>query len=61
MARYYFNFKTGDTSDTDDEGMDFPNLSAAVREAELAAYWRRRSKPEKLRCRKRWSSRTILA
>jgi hypothetical protein len=37
MARYHFNFKTGDTTQVDDEGMELPHLSAALREAELAA------------------------
>jgi len=37
MARYHFNFKTSDTTEVDDEGMELPHLSAALREAELAA------------------------
>jgi hypothetical protein len=37
MARYYFNFKSGDAVQPDDEGQDLPDLSAAAREAELAA------------------------
>ena len=37
MALYYFHFRKGDTFDADDEGIDLPHLSAAVREAELAA------------------------
>jgi len=37
MARYYFHFKSGESSETDDEGMDLPHISAALREAELAA------------------------
>ena len=37
MARYYFHFKSGDTVDPDEEGQDFPDISAAAREAELTA------------------------
>jgi hypothetical protein len=37
MARYYFNFKSGDTLDADEEGQDLPDVTAAAREAELAA------------------------
>ena len=37
MARYYFNFKSGDTVDPDEEGQDLPDISAASREAELTA------------------------
>ena len=37
MARYYFNFKSGDTVDHDEEGQDLPDISAASREAELTA------------------------
>jgi hypothetical protein len=37
MAQYYFHFKNGGLLQTDDEGQDLPHLSAAVREAELAA------------------------
>jgi hypothetical protein len=35
MARYYFNFKSGDTANPDDEGLDLPDVTAAAREAEL--------------------------
>jgi len=37
MARYHFDFKTGGTTQADDEGVELPHLSAAIREAELAA------------------------
>jgi len=37
MARYHFHFKIGDTLEADDDGQDLPDLSAAVREAELSA------------------------
>ena len=37
MARYYFHVKSGDTIETDDEGLELPDLSAAAREAELSA------------------------
>jgi hypothetical protein len=37
MARYYFNFKSGGTVDPDEEGQELPGISAAAREAELAA------------------------
>ena len=37
MARYYFNFKNGDTVDPDEEGIDLPDVTAAAREAELTA------------------------
>jgi len=35
--RYYFHFKSGDTVETDDEGIELADLSAAAREAELSA------------------------
>jgi hypothetical protein len=34
MAHYYFNFKSGDTVDPDEEGLDLPDISAAAREAD---------------------------
>jgi hypothetical protein len=37
MARFYFNFVNEGLADTDDEGVELPHLSAAIREAELAA------------------------
>jgi len=37
MARFYFHFLEGTSLATDDEGIELPDLSAAVREAELAA------------------------
>jgi hypothetical protein len=37
MARYYFNVKRGDTIDFDEEGLALPDVTAAAREAELAA------------------------
>jgi hypothetical protein len=37
VVRYYFHFKNGDSLEKDDVGADLPHLSAAVREAELAA------------------------
>jgi hypothetical protein len=37
VVRYYFHFRHGDSLETDDVGTDLPHLSAAVREAELAA------------------------
>jgi|tagenome__1003787_1003787.scaffolds.fasta_scaffold20873910_2 hypothetical protein len=37
MGRYYFHLRQGKTLTDDDEGTDLPNLSAAQREAELAA------------------------
>jgi hypothetical protein len=37
MARFYFHFLEGASLATDDEGIELPDLSAAVREAELAA------------------------
>src|SRR5258707_14522573 len=37
MARFYFHFLEGTSLATDDEGIDLPDLAAAVREAELAA------------------------
>ena len=29
MARYYFHVKSGDTIESDDEGLELPDLSAA--------------------------------
>ena len=37
MARFYFHFLEGTSLATDDEGIELPDLSAAVREAELSA------------------------
>jgi hypothetical protein len=37
MARFYFHFLEGTSLATDDEGIELPDLSAAVRDAELAA------------------------
>jgi hypothetical protein len=37
MVRFYFHLKDGDQLMTDEEGSDLPDLSAAKREAELAA------------------------
>jgi len=37
MARFYFHFLEGTSLAADDEGIELPDLSAAVREAELAA------------------------
>jgi hypothetical protein len=37
MARYYFNFNSGGAVDPDEEGQELPDVSAAAREAELAA------------------------
>ena len=37
MARYYFHVKSGDTVETDEEGLELADLSAAAREAELTA------------------------
>jgi hypothetical protein len=37
MARYYFHFGDGDTAEIDDEGLDLPHISGAVREAEPVA------------------------
>ena len=33
MAHYYFHFKSGETIDPDDEGLDLPDISAAARKA----------------------------
>ena len=37
MQRFYFHVRSGDALTADDEGADFPNLTAALREAALAA------------------------
>ena len=37
MGRFYFQLRAGDELLTDDEGQDWPDLSAARREAEQAA------------------------
>ena len=37
MARYYFHFKSGDTVETDEEGLELADLSAVAREADLSA------------------------
>ena len=37
MGRFYFHLRTGDELIPDDEGVDLPDLSAAQREALLAA------------------------
>jgi hypothetical protein len=37
MGRFYFHLQTGDQIVQDDEGADLPDLSAAQREAILAA------------------------
>jgi hypothetical protein len=37
MPNFYFHLKYSDRLWTDDEGLDFPNLSAAKREAEMTA------------------------
>jgi len=37
MARFYFHFLEGTSLAADDEGIELPDLSAAVREAELSA------------------------
>jgi len=37
MGRFYFHLRAGDQIVPDDEGVDLPNLSAAQREAILAA------------------------
>ncbi len=37
MGRFYFHLQAGDQIVPDDEGVDLPNLSAAQREAILAA------------------------
>jgi len=37
VGRFYFHLRAGDELLTDDEGADLPDVSAARREAELAA------------------------
>ena len=37
MSRFYFHLREGDTVIPDDEGQDLPDLSEALREAQLAA------------------------
>jgi len=37
LAHFYFHLRAGDELLTDDEGEDLPDISAARREAELAA------------------------
>jgi hypothetical protein len=37
MGRYYFHLDAADQRTTDDEGADFPDISAARREAEQGA------------------------
>jgi len=37
MGRFYFHLRAGDQIVPDDEGVDLPDLSAAQREAILAA------------------------
>jgi hypothetical protein len=37
MQRFYFHVRAGDELTADDEGAEFPNLSAALGEARLAA------------------------
>ena len=37
LGHFYFHLRAGDELRTDDEGQDLPDLSAARREAELAA------------------------
>jgi uncharacterized protein DUF6894 len=37
MQRYYFHMRAGDELTADNEGAEFPNLSAALSEAKLAA------------------------
>jgi uncharacterized protein DUF6894 len=37
MTRFYFHLRSGDEITLDDEGAEFPNYSAALSEARLAA------------------------